>query len=51
MVDPIYDEIKGHVDRIRLVDTHEHLIPERERLKSDVDVLATFFSHYASSDL
>ena len=51
MVDPIYDEIKGHVDRIRLVDTHEHLIPERERLKSDVDVLVTFFSHYASSDL
>ena len=51
MVDPIYDEIKGHVDRIRLVDTHEHLIPERERLKADVDVLATFFSHYASSDL
>jgi len=51
MVDPIYDEIKGHVDRIRLVDTHEHLIPERERLNSDVDVLATFFSHYASSDL
>jgi len=51
MVDPIYDEIKGHVDRIRMVDTHEHLIPERERLKADVDVLATFFPHYASSDL
>jgi predicted TIM-barrel fold metal-dependent hydrolase len=51
MLDPIYDEIKGHVDCIRLVDTHEHLIPESERLKSKVDVLATFFSHYASSDL
>jgi hypothetical protein len=51
MVDPIYDEIKGHVDRICLVDTHEHLITESERLKSEVDVLATFFPHYASSDL
>jgi predicted TIM-barrel fold metal-dependent hydrolase len=51
MVEPIYDEIKGHIDCIRLVDTHEHLIPENERLKSEVDVLATFFAHYASSDL
>ncbi|TRO47759.1 amidohydrolase, partial [Candidatus Bathyarchaeota archaeon] len=51
MVDPVYAEIKAYVDRIRLVDTHEHLIPERERLKAEVDVLATFFPHYASSDL
>jgi hypothetical protein len=51
LVDPIYDEIKVHVDSIRLVDTHEHLIPERERLNAEVDVLATFFAHYASSDL
>jgi predicted TIM-barrel fold metal-dependent hydrolase len=50
-MDPVYDEIKAHVDRIRLVDTHEHLIPERERLSAEVDVLATFFPHYASSDL
>ena len=50
-MDPVYDEIKAHVNRIRLVDTHEHLIPERERLGAEVDVLATFFPHYASSDL
>ena len=46
-----YQEIKEYVDGIRLVDTHEHLVQEPERLKQDVDVLATFFSHYASSDL
>ena len=46
-----YQEIKEYVDGIRLVDTHEHLVQEPERLKEDVDVLATFFSHYASSDL
>jgi hypothetical protein len=34
-----------------MVDTHEHLIPEIERLNAQVDVLATFFPHYASSDL
>lgn len=46
-----YEEIKDHINHIRIVDTHEHLIDESERLKTDVDVLATFFSHYASSDL
>jgi hypothetical protein len=46
-----YQEIKEYVDGIRLVDTHEHLVQEPERLKQEVDVLATFFSHYASSDL
>lgn len=52
MVEPYhYQEIKEHVDGIRLVDTHEHLVQEPERLKQEVDVLATFFPHYASSDL
>jgi len=48
---PSYEELKGHVDSIRIVDTHEHLSQEPERLKQKVDLLATFFSHYASSDL
>jgi hypothetical protein len=52
MVEPDhYHEIKEHVDGIRLVDTHEHLVQEPERLRQEVDVLATFFPHYASSDL
>lgn len=46
-----YSAIKDQVDKIRIVDTHEHLVQENERIKEDVDVLATFFPHYASSDL
>jgi predicted TIM-barrel fold metal-dependent hydrolase len=46
-----YTEIKKHVDAVRLVDTHEHLPQEPERIKQTVDPLATFFPHYASSDL
>ncbi|MFX1606027.1 MAG: amidohydrolase family protein [Promethearchaeota archaeon] len=46
-----HEEIKQFVDRIRIIDTHEHLPQELERIEQNVDVLATFFSHYASSDL
>jgi predicted TIM-barrel fold metal-dependent hydrolase len=48
---PSYTEIKEYIDSISLVDTHEHLPPEQERLNQKVDFLATFFPHYASSDL
>jgi predicted TIM-barrel fold metal-dependent hydrolase len=48
---PSYTEIKEYIDSIRLIDTHEHLPPEQERLNQKVDFLATFFPHYASSDL
>lgn len=43
--------IKEHVDNISIIDTHEHLPPESERLAKNDDVLSLFFSHYASSDL
>lgn len=46
-----YRAIKEAVERIRLIDTHEHLAPENERISHEVDVLATFFQHYTSSDL
>ena len=46
-----YKELKQFVDRIKIVDTHEHLSQEPERLSQKVDLLATFFPHYASSDL
>jgi predicted TIM-barrel fold metal-dependent hydrolase len=36
---------------IPILDTHEHLHPESERVRDKADVLATFFSHYASTDL
>jgi hypothetical protein len=46
-----YPEIKKHVECMRIIDTHEHLPPERERTTEEVDVLATFYQYYASSDL
>ena len=46
-----YPVIKKHVDSIRLIDTHEHLPPESERVGKIVDVLSEFYLHYTSSDL
>ena len=46
-----YQEIRKHVGSIRLIDTHEHLPPENERVNKVVDVLNQFYLHYASSDL
>jgi hypothetical protein len=44
-------KIKEHVEKINIIDTHEHLPPEAERLMKNDDVFSLFFSHYASSDL
>ena len=46
-----YNDIRKHVDSIRLIDTHEHLPPESERVNKVVDVLSQFYLHYTSSDL
>ncbi len=44
------EQIYHEVEKIPLVDTHEHLMPEKERQKQQIDFFY-FFSHYASSDL
>jgi len=46
-----YDAIKSAVDRIKLIDTHEHLPQESERIKGKPDPFAIFLIHYISSDL
>ena len=46
-----YKDIRKHVDSISLIDTHEHLPPESERVNKIVDVLSQFYLHYTSSDL
>ena len=46
-----YQELRKHIGSIRLIDTHEHLPPESERVNKVVDVLSQFYLHYASSDL
>ena len=47
----LYDRILDELWKIKLVDTHEHLPQENERIKAANDLFQEFFSHYASSDL
>jgi len=47
----LYENIRKAVNAVRIVDTHEHLVQEKDRVESEVDLLTTFLSHYASSDL
>jgi hypothetical protein len=46
----LYRRIRGEIEGISMVDTHEHLISEQTRLSQKID-LFHWFSHYASSDL
>ena len=47
----LYQTIKEAVDKVRIVDTHEHLLQETERTVRKPDLFETFLAHYASSDL
>ena len=47
----LYERIKAGVDEIWLVDTHEHLPREADRVKQKTDLFEAYFAHYASSDL
>lgn len=46
----IYSELRQELDKIAIIDTHEHFILEQERLELELD-LFYLFPHYASSDL
>jgi hypothetical protein len=46
-----YVAIKSMVDKIKLIDTHEHLPQESERIKAKPEPFAIFLIHYISSDL
>jgi len=49
---PVYcNELKKVVDEVWIIDTHEHLVREEDRVKCEVDPLSTFLPHYVSSDL
>lgn len=46
------ERIRKAVDRIRIIDTHEHLLPESERIKRADQLDFTYlYSHYANEDL
>jgi predicted TIM-barrel fold metal-dependent hydrolase len=47
----LFNDIKDTVDKIPILDTHEHLIQEQERIAQKPDLFETFLSHYLSSDL
>jgi len=44
-------KIENEVNKIKIIDTHEHLQKEENRLKSEVDPLQLFLGQYVSSDL
>lgn len=44
-------EVKRAVDEVSLIDSHEHLFQEHDRITRQMDVLTTFFRQYTSSDL
>ena len=44
------ERLAGAIEGIELVDTHEHIIPEPERVAQEVDFF-TLASHYAISDV
>ena len=46
----LFEELRGEIEKITLMDTHEHFILEEERLDLPLD-LFYLFPHYASSDL
>lgn len=46
------ERIKSLVDEIRIIDTHEHLVSEEERIKSAEKLdFTSLFRHYAKEDL
>jgi len=47
----IYQNLLPEINQIQLIDTHEHLLPEPEYLKTKQNFFNLFFQHYASSDL
>ena len=46
----LFDELREEIEKIPLIDTHEHFILEEERLSLSLDVFH-LLPHYASSDL
>ena len=47
----LYRRLKAEVDKIRIIDTHEHLQRESELPQGDACHIGRFFLHYASTDL
>ncbi len=46
----IKQQLMEEMENLAVIDAHEHLPPEKERIKRNVDVF-TLFSHYTKGDL
>ncbi|MEM1546105.1 MAG: amidohydrolase family protein [Candidatus Methanomethylicia archaeon] len=44
-------KLEEYINSISIMDTHEHIVPEDERVKQEVDPFQVFLVHYLSSDL
>lgn len=51
MSETVTSQLQEYVDNLWIVDTHEHLPSEEERLRGPSDPLAALFLHYASCDV
>ena len=50
LLSPLEQRLVSELEQMEIIDAHEHLGPEAERLKVKVDVM-TLFSHYTRGDL
>ena len=47
----VYNRLLSEADKIEVIDTHEHLNPQKDYLGDEPDILCDYLSHYISSDL
>jgi len=47
----IYERLLNYADNMKIIDTHEHLQPNRNYCGDQPDILCDYLSHYISTDL
>ena len=47
----IYEQLAGYANDMQIIDTHEHLNPQKNYIGDKPDVIRDYFSHYITSDL
>ena len=46
-----YEQLMDYANKMKIIDTHEHLHPQKTYLGDEPDVLCDYLSHYIRSDL
>jgi len=47
----LWKHLLTEIENMPVIDTHEHLVPESERISGEVDFFTVMMAHYASSDI